>query len=328
MKKALISKAVLCLLTVIMTLALLQGLSLARSENIQIIKKSENEYMIYVSGLLNEDFEFAFSNDSGADKETLTFKNSAVDQLEDGNHIAYVDSEMYAQYFEGKTDTYLWVRQENEYKLEAEKVSLADSLSEEDVQLFNNATKTIKVEINEKELPTETTEDGVKVTRKIGTINIVDNQNETYLYQIAKVEANTNTAKLVSLANEMNNLDSKDMYEKLATYGEFKDVYSELVSNLGKWSNVEDYTIEQPINSKEGDQYIVWIKDSSRLDFQIMICGEDYKEIGEKQEVVIKETTKSPITGDSIVLFVILGIVLLLIIAVVILKLKSKKENK
>ena len=36
------------------------------------------------------------------DKSTLEFKESALDKTENGNHIAYVDSELYSKYFEGK----------------------------------------------------------------------------------------------------------------------------------------------------------------------------------------------------------------------------------
>ena len=48
MKKTIVSKIALCLGIFIMTIVLLQGFSFAQSENIQMIKKSNEEYMIYV----------------------------------------------------------------------------------------------------------------------------------------------------------------------------------------------------------------------------------------------------------------------------------------
>lgn len=223
MEKVSTKKVMLCLLVTIITVALLQGFSFAKSENIQMIKKSENEYMIYVSGLLNKNFEFAFSNDPEVDKSTLIFKDSALDQLENGNHIAYVDSDIYKQYFEDKTHAFLWVKQGENYKLEAEEVKLENALSEETIQSLNNATKEISVEIKEKDLPEETI-DGVKVTRKIGTINIVDNQEEKYSYQMVKIKEGSDVAKLVDLVKKINELEDKDMYDKLSTYNEFKEV--------------------------------------------------------------------------------------------------------
>ena len=50
-----------------MTIVLLQGFSFAQSENIQMIKKSNEEYMIYVEELLEQEFQFAFSNNENKD---------------------------------------------------------------------------------------------------------------------------------------------------------------------------------------------------------------------------------------------------------------------
>lgn len=329
MKKSLRSKAILCLIIAIVAIILFQGFSLAKSENTQMIKKGENEYILYVSNLLNEDFEFAFSNDLNADKATLAFHDSAMDQQENGNHIAYVDSEIYTQYFKDKTNTYLWVKQGETYKLEAEEIKLKNALSENEIQNFNSITKLINVEIKEKELPVEN-EDGVKVTHKIGTINIKEEAKETYSYKIVKVVKDTDTARFIELAKKMNELTDKNMYEKLSTYQEFKEVYSKVVPKLddAKWTKVANNTIEQPKDSKKGDQYLVWIKDSSKVDVQIMTCEDEYTQTYEKQDVVIKETTKLPVLGDSIILFVVLGIVILLIVVVAIIKLKNKKETK
>lgn len=334
MKKALTNRVMLCSLLIITIITLLPVFSFAQSENIQMIKKSENEYMIYVSGLLDEEFQFAFSNDATVDKSTLVdFKDSATDQLENGNHIAYIDSDLYTTYFEGKDNTFLWVKQGENYKLEAEKVELSKALSEDEIQSFNLVTKAIEVEVGEKELPIETV-NGVEISHKIGTINITDDQTATYSYKMVKATEGSEAEKLIELAKKMNTLNDTNIFEQLSVYNEFKEVYLDLIpaENDTKWTKVNDYTIEQPQDSKKGDQYLVWIKqktvEKSVIDVQIMICDNDYTPEYEKQEVVIKETTKLPTTGDNIVLFVVAGIILALIIAVVVLKVKNKKETK
>lgn len=329
MKKALTKKVVSCLLIVMVMLALLQGFSFAKSENIQMIKKCEDEYMIYVSNLLDKEFEFAFSNITDVDKTALVFNDSALDQIENGNSIAYVDSILYEQYFKDKDSTYLWVKQGTEYILEAQKVELLDALTEEDIQTFNQVTKIIEVTVGEKQLPTET-EDGVEISHKIDTLDIND-KTGSYSYKMVKAIEGSDEAKLIALAVQMNSLDDKDMFEKLSVYSEFKAIYNKLQPEVNdtKWIEVKDCTIEQPQESKKGDQYLVWIKkDNSTIDLQIMTCADTYTPEYEKQETVIKETTKLPITGDSIVLFVIAGVILVLIIAVVVLKFKKSKVNE
>lgn len=333
MNRALTKKVVLSLLMLTMLLALLQGFSFAKSENIQMIKKSENEYMIYVSDLLDKEFKFAFSNEENvADKSTLAFKDAALDSTANGNHIAYVDSDLYTQYFKNKDNTYLWVKLNSEYKLSGEKVELKDALTEEEIQALNSVTKTIIVTVGEKQLPTET-EDGVEISHKIDTLNIQD-KTGNYSYKIVKASEGTDAAKLVKLAQQLNTVQDEDMFKKLSVYGEFKAMYDNLKPQVNdtKWEKVEDYIVEQPQNSKTGEQYLVWLKQETDngaiIDLQIMTCKDEYIPEYENQEIVIKETSLLPKTGDNIILFVVAGIILILIIAVVVLKFKNKRETK
>jgi len=336
MNKVLKMKVIVCLILTVIIITVLQVFSFANNESIQILKKSENEYMIYILGV-NEEFEFAFTNTSNvADKTTLEFKESALDQLENGNHIAYVDSEIYTEYFEGKTNTYLWVKQNETYKIEAKEIVLTDSISEDDIQFLNNVTNRIKVKYGKKQLPTETI-DGVEITRSIGTINI-DDEPATYKYKMDKSVEGSDVEKLIKIAEqEMNEetLSNKTIFEKLSIYNEFKKIYESLVpdENAQNWEKtVVDNTIDQPIESKTGDQYLVWIRKdlgngNVTIDVQIMTCKDEYVQEHEKRDVVIKETTKLPITGDSIILFVIAGIILILIVTVVTLKVKNKNKK-
>ena len=336
MKSKLTSKIMLILMTFIMALTLFQGFSFAENNNMQMIKKSNTEYMIYISDLLEENFEFAFSNSKETEKDMLEFKDSAKDQLENGKNIAYVDEEMYNKYFKDQKETFIWAKQKDTYKLEAQAINIAEALTEEEIQDLNKITKKIVVEFGKKELPEEVDKDGVKITRKIGTVEIKDSEDYKYEYILMKSETGKDTAKLIALAEEMNQLKDKNMYDKLAVYKEFKTIYEKLepAINNTKWAEVNGNIIDQPIESKENDQYLVWIKkynkDENIVDLQIMTCLDENTPKYEDKEVVVKKTTKLPITGDNIALFVVAGIILFLIIVLVVLKLKNnnKQDNK
>lgn len=326
MKKSLAQKVMLFLAVTIITITLLQSFSLAKSENVQMIKKSEKEYIIYVSNLIGSEFEFSFANKKDESKENLVFTNSALDQEDNGNNIAYIDETIYNNYFDGKKETYLWVKQGTEYKVEAEKINLKDALTEEDIQELNNATKKIPVKFGELNLLAETV-DGVKITRRMGTINIEDNSETEYSYKMLKSTEESKVEELINLANEMNKLDKKNTYDKLSIYGQFKSLYEELKPSDG-WNVAENNVIKQPQESKKGEQYLVWIKNEQTTDVQIMTCNDDYTPEYENKKIINKVITKLPITGESLALYITAAILIVLIVTVAILKVKNNKSNK
>ena len=326
MKKSLAQKVMLFLAVTIITITLLQSFSLAKSENVQMIKKSEKEYIIYVSNLIGSEFEFSFANKKDESKENLVFTNSALDQEDNGNNIAYIDETIYNNYFDGKKETYLWVKQGTEYKVEAEKINLKDALTEEDIQELNNATKKTPVKFGELNLPAETV-DGVKITRRMGTINIEDNSETEYSYKMLKSTEESKVEELINLANEMNKLDEKNTYDKLSIYGQFKSLYEELKPSDG-WNVAENNVIKQPQESKKGEQYLVWIKNEQTTDVQIMTCNDDYTPEYENKKIINKVITKLPITGESLALYITAAILIVLIVTVAILKVKNNKSNK
>lgn len=318
-------KVMLCIILTIITITLLQSFSFAKTENLQMIKKSEKQYILYILTLLNDKFEFAFSNKSNESKENLVFTDSALDQLKNGNNIAYIDETLYDTYFEGKSKIYLWVKQGEEYKIEAQKVNLDDALTEEVIQDFNNVTKKISVKFGTLILP-EQEIDGVKVTRTMGTINIDDQTETKYSYKLIKSTEGSKAEQLIKVATEMNNLNEKSMYEKLAVYSEFKELYENLKPTLG-WKVAENNTIEQPQESKKGDQYLVWIKNEQTVDIQIMTCNDEYTPEYENQKKVNKIVTKLPVTGESLTLYIIAAVLIILIVTVVVLKVKNNSNK-
>ena len=89
-------------------------------------------------------------------------------------------------------------------------------------------------------------------------------------------------------------------------------------------------TIKQPEESVAGDKYIVLLKKvdkkgTTTMDIQFLTAFDSYKPNIIKEEIIVQETTKLPITYDSIALFVALGIIVLLVVIVFI---RMKKLNK
>ncbi len=333
MKKNLSKKLILSFCVLVMAISLLPSFSFAKSEKIQMIQKSKEEYIIYISNLLNNKFEFAFANKADEAKENLNFSESAMDKSTDGNNIAYIDTTIYSNYFNEKPETYLWVKQGTEYKIEAEKVNLADAITEQDIKELNNITKKIPVKFGNLELSEETT-DGVKVKHKMGTINVDSESKVKYSYQMVKSEPNSEVANFISLADEINKSEEKNMFEKISTYNKFKDSYAGLVPNKDdeKWQKVENDTIKQPQDSKDGEQYLVWIKSENDndtiIDVQIMTCHDEYTPEYESKKVIEKEVTKMPITGESLALYITAAVLIVLIAIVIVIKLKNDKLNK
>ena len=71
MKKNLSKKLILSFCVLVMAISLLPSFSFAKSEKIQMIQKSKEEYILYISNLLNNKFEFAFANKADEAKENL-----------------------------------------------------------------------------------------------------------------------------------------------------------------------------------------------------------------------------------------------------------------
>ena len=141
--------------------------------------------------------------------------------------------------------------------------------------------------------------------------------------------------ELKTLAEKVQNeYDEMDMYEKIQIGEQFNKLYSEVTSETN-WQKVEDMIIQQPEDSKEGNKYIVLLKKvdkkgTTTMDIQFLTAFDSYKPNIIKEEIIVQETTKLPITYDSIALFVVLGIIVALAIVVFIRikKLSNQNEGK
>ena len=108
------------------------------------------------------------------------------------------------------------------------------------------------------------------------------------------------------------------------------DLYTQLMPT--DWTEVDNSEILQPEEAREGDKYIVYIKEeqgqTSTIDAKFLVCRYEEDQGKNQEEKTITETVKLPVTYDSIALIVALAIIILAIIIVAILKLKANKKEK
>lgn len=305
------------------------------NENVQIISNTDEqgnkEYIVYIQELMQTNFASAVSNSENTPEQDLTFVTARDGE---GNYVAQID----ANAVTGET-TYLYVKYDGQESTEVLELDLSKALDKTDMEYVENTTKRIGtktvsdlVEINEEI-------DGVQTKRTVGGLQITDIDNATYQYQLTKVTDDTPSySRLFNLANELNDDEykNKDMYSKLQLVSEFYTLYNQLIEGA-TWTDVVNKEIRQPNDAVEGDQYVVLIRKTAEdgtvtTDAKLMkseLLEEDRVEPAREEKRTVQETAKLPITGDSIVLFVALAIVVIaLIIVFVRMKKLNKKEDK
>lgn len=296
------------------------------NENMQIIKKSGTEYLIYISEHMDSQFEFAFSNDQGADKETLGYKSSILDSTSEKNNVAYIDNSLYTTYFSGKT--YFWARDlSGKYFAEKVEIDLSKAIEESNVNLINNLTKIIKVD-TKNTITTSEVVNEVKVTKTVGKVDVLE-EGTTY-YQLVKLPASEDYNEFMKTAEKIaNDKIENNMYAKLKVANKFSNYYNRLVPDIddANWIKVNNNTILQPEESYNGEQYILWLKTENnrenKIDVQFLTCFEDYK----PEVISEKITTKLPVTYDNPILFIILAVLVVAFVVVLILRNKSEKTK-
>lgn len=301
----------------IFSLILLLGLPVkAANENVQLVKQTDTDYLIYVNGHLYSSFEFAFSDNNTIDKETLTYLSAAKDSAEGGNYIAYINSYT-------TEHKYMWAKDaEGAYFVEGVELDLSKAIPADELTAIQNVTKKIAVDTDQVQVE-EKTIDGNQVT--VTTGKVVFESEGNYEYQIVKLPSSEEYNELMDLAERISKINtSTDMYTKLGLYIKFNNLYNKLSSELLRenWVKVENQEILQPENTENGDKYVLWIKEGNTTDAQFLTSK--YVEEKVKEEITIK----LPVTGDNNTLLIVLGILVVAIIVVSI-RIKSlKKENK
>ena len=217
-------------------------------------------------------------------------------------------------------------------------VNLTESITSEELDNIEKITKRIPVTTDESVEYSEDV-DGLKVTTIVGSVRIEqdeNNKNAKYSYQMVRLPANDERYNtLWDLLTEFNK-DYNDMSvnEKINLSTEFSKLYTELINSAG-WTEVKDkdLRIEQPEDAETGTQYILFLKEEAdgnvTYDAQFLTSAqepfENYENVIKEEKVVVKRTSKLPITGDSIALFIALAVI---IVAIILVRRKMKKDSK
>ena len=332
-------------LTILISLILLVVLSTtanAATGDLEIIK-SEEDYIFYIEGYESVKFQFAFSKESAIAVDTLDL----IPNWTDSNdvNVACLDNEMANELGINLTDNaqdeiFMWVKSEDDKfvvgsEIEGKEIDLSTALLKESMYDLENLTKLITVDLNQSTTIEEEVE-GVKISRTTGKVVITDSAEFTYNYSLVKVDNSVEVADFLKLLDEMKETYSeKNMSEKIKEIRKLDTAFSNILSNVD-WKPVTEMTINQPEESVQGDRYIVLlqkVKDGAIVttDVQILECFENEEEVKETEKVPVKVTTKLPVTGEDITLYVILGIIVVIIIAIIIrmaiLKSKGKDEK-
>ena len=263
----------------------------------------------------------------------MNYINSVED--EDNNQVMLIESDKIAQ---GTNYIHTKVKEGDEEVKTVNEINFeTQSFNTEKMEIVENTTKRIKTELKTNLEKINEVRDGMQYTETIGGLQIVDDENATYYYERTKLPADQ-YSKLQELADELNiGYEEKDMYSKIEYANEFYNLYNSLIEKA-KWEPVEkDLIIKQPIEAQKGEQYVVLLKKVAQdgtetYDAKFMTSyreDEEEKIPGKTETKIVQETAKLPITGDSIILFAILAVIVLALILIFVRmkKLQNKEEK-
>ena len=328
------TKKLAILLIALLTIVTLMPLSkvFAANEDIQLVKATNGNIVIYVNGLEKNDFAYALSNKEGATEGELTYKKSVLDSenSEEANYVAVVTPEELSQ------NGYLYVKKNGEDVANTIQINadVNNMFTQEQMSLVENTTKRIATEVITDSNSREETVNEVKYTYTVGGLKITDDQTATYSYVMVKLPADGYT-NLQNLANELN-MNDKTVCDRIQLAKDFYNQYQALLDNANaenSWKAVENMQILQNEDYENNENYVVLLKKvatdgTTTYDAKFMNTEFTNTETvipASTQEVKKQETSKLPITGDSIALFVILAALIIMAIFVYV---RMRKANK
>lgn len=321
------------LLNLIVLIALILPTKIfAANESVAIVKINE-DYSIYINGLEEKDFKFGFTNQKPIEGTTSDIDLVANWEDKKGVNIACLES---SSEIDLTKKVYMLIEKDEETTVT--ELDLSDAITQEEMSDVESLTTIISVD-TKKTTTTADNENGVATTQTVGQVDIIKSeeyeyQDYDYKYQLIKIDGteSENAKKLITLVDEIQTSYSKlSTYNKILVTTQIKELYNS-VKNEAKLQNVIDYVIYQPIDSKEGDKYLVLLQQLSkgkvvREDIQFLVCTEGHEEEVVKETKEIKKATVLPRTYDSIILFIILAIIVITAIVVMIRMKNLKSEN-
>ncbi len=321
---------ILLIAMLLITMLVPFGSVAAANEGVQLIETNDGNIVVYVDGLEKEAFDYALAGENATEADKTWIKSVSDNSGTEANQVAVIAAEDLTD-----ENNYLYIREndgtEKSVQLDKNNVFTQDKMSEVEM-----TTKRISTE-EAKDLSSRgETRDGVTYTYTVGGLKITDDQDSTYSYVMVKLPAE-GYSQLQELANELNSdYESKTMYSKIEFANRFYSQYNTLIENAdneNSWQAVENMQILQPEDYGQQEYYVVLLKKvaedgTTTYDAKFMRTyyeGIEEVEPARLEQVSHQETSKLPITGDSIVLFVLLAALVIIAIVVFI---RMKKLNK
>lgn len=318
------TKILITLLTIVMFMLCMPLFSYGANEELVIVQKAENEYIIYLKQYLEKEFKFAFSNNSAEEVSNLTFDNSALDEAEDGaNNIAYVNNSNIAMF---SNPTYMWIEVDGKIEVSAREIDLSDNITKTELESVGTTSEIIPIKLEQEQTVNEVNEEGTKITETVGIVKVLKEINDGE-YQLIRREFSEDTDNLFALAELIEKNEFTDIYTRIKASKEFYELSDELYGLLNSedWEKIKELKIQQPIDAQTGDQYILWVKGDNIQDVHFLTSYREY------EEEYIKEQVKTilPYTYDDNTILIALGIVLVAIILVSVrIAILKKKEMR
>lgn len=266
----------------------------------QIVKVDDEKCIIYIEDLQNTKFNYSLSLNQEGEYDKLTSYQSGTDS--ENNQVVVIKKEDFN--YDKNNKAYLKVKQENNIK--TIEVDFSKAITKQDLQNVETTCERINTEIVSDIVEEDfNDENGVHKILKISGVKINDaTDNSQYYYDIK----NGNEVEIMNIAKKINSeYKDMDMYNKIKIAKEFNEQYNLLINNAD-WKDVEENTIKQPKEAEENSEYVVLIKriqnDNEITDIKFLTSIEDKNEAYENEKIATQETSKLPITGDSIILIV------------------------
>lgn len=338
MKELQVKIVTMVLIAILITLLIPVNVFAAEA-NIQVVKEEDGDYIIYVEGLAKTEFKFAISTEDNATDSDLNYIKSVEDG--DKNQVALIEK--------GKVATginYIYIKNKSITTVNA--IDFSDETQVFDIEKMqkvemttNRIETTLLTDLEER----NEVIDGIQYKETVGGLEIKASKKDenftdiVYYYKSEKLPAEK-YSKLQELADELNSeaYAKKEMYAKIQFAKEFYNLYEGLIKDVetaapeteAGWKTVKNMIIRQPIEAQKDDRYVVLIKkveknEKTTYDAKFLLSyreKEKEKIPGRTETIVVQETAKLPITGDSFALLVILAIV---VVALIIVFIKMKK---
>ena len=255
----------------------------AANEDIQIVK-TEKDFLIYIKGLQEKEFDFAISNKENATELELDYINAIED--EEKNKVAFVTLEKYNNELKLNEKNYLYVKIAEEVK--CKELNFEDAFDKTKMEEVERTTYRIKTKVITDIIEQDEEVNGVKIKTTVGGLEITDLKEAEYFYSYTKLPVNK-YSELMGLVEKINKeYNEMDMYSRIDTAKQFYNLYTELAKEQ-KWIKVENLTIMQPNEAQDGEQYVVYIKkvdkdESETIDVKLMTSYRKMKKRKYQQE--------------------------------------------